>query len=125
MRFHARVPFSPIARAALSPFIAGHMENTPLTGAQKTRLRGLGQTLDAAIKIGKAGLVPTFFRQFSQLIDARELVKLRFEGADRHERADLIARIETETGVPCIGSVGHTALFFRQHPDPAKRSVDL
>lgn len=101
------------------------MENPPLTGAQKTRLRGLGQTLEPAIKVGKAGLAPTFFRQFSQLLDARELVKLRFEGADRHERADLIARIESETGVPCVGSVGHTALFFRQNPDPANRVVEL
>jgi len=101
------------------------MENIPLTGAQKTRLRGLGQTLEPAIKIGKGGLAPTFFRLFAQLIEARELIKLRFEGSDRHERADLIARIETETSVPCIGSIGHTALFFRQNPEPSKRVVKL
>ena len=101
------------------------MENTPLTGAQKTRLRGLGQTLEPAIKIGKAGLSPTFFREFARLLPARELVKLRFEGADRHERAALIAQIETETGVACVGSVGHTALFFRQNPEPKDRVVDI
>jgi RNA-binding protein len=101
------------------------MENPPLTGAQKTRLRGLGQTLDAALKIGKAGLTPALQREFARLIEARELVKVRFEGADRHERAALIAQIETDTAAPCVGSVGHTALFFRRNEDPAKRVVEV
>ncbi len=99
------------------------MENTPLTGAQKTHLRGLGQTLDPAIKVGKAGLTPTFFREFARILAARELIKLRFEGTDRHERAALVARIETETGAPCVGAVGHTALFFRQNQEPKDRVV--
>ena len=101
------------------------MENVPLTGAQKTRLRGLGQTLDAALKIGKAGLTPALQREFTRLLDSRELVKVRFEGADRHERAALISRIEAEIGAPCVGSVGHTALFFRQNPEPEKRVVTI
>ena len=101
------------------------MENPPLTGAQKTRLRGIGQTLDAAIKVGKAGLAPAFFREFSRLVESRELVKIRLESADRHERAALIERIEAETGVPCVGSVGRTALFFRPNPDPEKRVVAI
>jgi RNA-binding protein len=99
------------------------MENLPLTGAQKTKLRGLGQTLDASLKIGKASLTPALQRELARLLDARELVKIRFEGADRHERADLIAQIESTVGVPCVGSVGHTALFFRQNTDPKKRVV--
>jgi RNA-binding protein len=101
------------------------METVPLTGAQKTKLRGLGQTLDAALKIGKAGLTPALQREFARLLEARELVKIRFEGADRHERAALIAKIETDTAAPCVGAVGHTALFFRQNEDPKKRGITL
>ena len=101
------------------------METVPLTGAQKTRLRGLGQNLEAALKVGKAGLTHTLQREFARLLESRELVKLRFEGADRHERAALIARIEADCGAPCVGAVGHTALFFRQNPDPEKRIVTL
>jgi Predicted RNA-binding protein containing KH domain, possibly ribosomal protein len=101
------------------------MENLPLTGAQKTKLRGIGQTIEASLKIGKAGLTPALQREFMRLLDSRELVKIRFEGADRHERADLIAQIESALGVPCVGSVGHTALFFRQNADPEKRVVTI
>lgn len=101
------------------------MENLPLTGAQKTRLRGIGQTLEAALKVGKAGATPAFYREFARLLDAHELVKLRFEGFDRHERSDLVAKIETEAAAPCVGAVGHTALFFRQNADPEKRVVSV
>ncbi len=101
------------------------MNESPLTGAQKTRLRGLGQRLDAAIKIGRAGFARDQAVEFARLLDARELVKVRFEGSDRHERAELITRIEQEVGAPCVGSVGHTALFFRRQADPARRVIEL
>ncbi len=101
------------------------MYEFPLTGAQKTFLRGLGQTLQPALTVGKAGLTPEFFKELQRHLIARELVKLRFTGADRHERADLIARIADEGRCVSPGAVGATALFYRQQPDPEKRRITL
>lgn len=101
------------------------MENLSLTGAQKTRLRGLGQTLEATLRVGKAGFTHVQQRELSRLLDARELVKLRFEGADRHERAALITKIETDVGAACVGAVGHTALFFRRNSEPERRVIEV
>jgi RNA-binding protein len=91
-----------------------------LTGAQKTKLRGLGQTRPDAIRLGKQGLTPTFLAELNRLLDSRELVKLRFEGADRHERATLTGQIEAQAPCLCVGAVGHTALFWRAGPDGSK-----
>ncbi len=96
-----------------------------LTGAQKTFLRGLGQTMEPALKVGKAGLTREFFLELQRQLNADELVKLRFLGADRHERAAMIAQIVDEGRCVCPGSVGATALFFRQQADPEKRSIEL
>ena len=101
------------------------MYDLPLTGAQKSRLRGLGQTLEPALKLGQAGLTPAFFTELQHLLRARELVKLRFLGLDRHERAALCEQIADEGRCLCLGAVGHTALFYRQHPDPKERSIAL
>lgn len=101
------------------------MYEFPLTGAQKTRLRGLGQTLEPALKLGKAGLTPEFFRELQRHLNRDELVKLRFLGADRDERAALIARIADEGRCVCAGAVGATALFYRQQADPEKRRIAL
>jgi len=50
---------------------------------------------------------------------------LRFLGVDRAERAALCAQLAAEAGCACVGSVGHTALFYLRNPDPALRQVVL
>jgi RNA-binding protein len=52
-------------------------------------------------------------------------VKLRFLGVDRDERAALCERIADEGRCVLVGAVGHTALFYRQHPEPAERTIQL
>lgn len=101
------------------------MYEFPLTGAQKTFLRGIGQTLEPALKVGKGGLTPEFFKELQNHLNTRELVKVRFLGADRHERAELLARLADEGRCVVAGAVGATALLYRQNPDPARRGIDL
>ncbi|MEY2880912.1 MAG: hypothetical protein RLZZ15_3292 [Verrucomicrobiota bacterium] len=101
------------------------MYDFPLTGAQKSLLRGLGQKLDASLKLGKGGLTPAFFGELQHALKAHELVKLRFLGVERDARAALCAQIADEGRCVCVGAVGHTALFFRQNPDPKARRVAL
>lgn len=101
------------------------MYEFPLTGAQKSHLRGLGQKLEPGLKIGRGGLTPEFFAELQKLLRAQELVKLRFLGAERDERAALCEQIADEGRCVFVSSVGHTALFFRQSPDPQARHIKL
>lgn len=101
------------------------MYDFPLTGAQKSYLRGLGQKLDATLKLGKGGLTPAFLLELQHGLRAHELVKLRFLGVERGEREVLCQKIADEGRCVFVGAVGHTALFYRQHPEPAERSVEL
>jgi RNA-binding protein len=101
------------------------MEKLILTGSQKSRLRGLGQQMEASLKLGKAGLIPAFFQELQSQLQARELVKLRFLGFDRDERASFCEQIASEGRCECVGAVGHTALFFRANPDIALRRITL
>lgn len=101
------------------------MYEFPLTGAQKSYLRGLGQNLEPTLKLGRGGLTPGFLNELQKLLRAHELVKLRFLGADRDERAALCTQIAAEGRCVCVGAVGHTALFYRQHPEPEERTIQL
>jgi RNA-binding protein len=101
------------------------MYEFPLTGAQKSFLRGLGQKLEPALKLGKGGLTPAFYAELQKQLRANELVKLRFLGAEREERAVICTQIADEGRCVFIGAVGHTALFYRRNPEPAERSIDL
>lgn len=101
------------------------MYEFPLTGAQKTYLRSLGQRLEPSLKVGKSGITPEFFKELQRCLNASELVKLRFLGADRDERATLCEAVADQGRCVCVGAVGHTALFFRQQPDPSRRQIAL
>lgn len=101
------------------------MYEFPLSGAQKRFLRGLGQNLEPALKLGKGGLAPEFLKELQKQLRAHELVKLRFLGAERDERAELCDQIADEGRCVCVGAVGHTALFYRQNPEPKERTITL
>lgn len=101
------------------------MYEFPLTGAQRSFLRGRGQTLQPSLKVGRAGPTPELLAELQRLLRAHELVKLRFLGVEREERAGLCARIADEGRCICVGAVGHTALFYRQHPEAARRTINL
>jgi RNA-binding protein len=83
----------------------------------------MGQLMDASLIIGQAGIKPAVLTELNRQLEMNELVKLRFAGADRHQRADLSTQLAA--GVPClhVGSVGATALFYRPHPEEAKRKI--
>ena len=101
------------------------MYDFPLTGAQKSHLRGLGQRLEPTLKVGREGATPELLAELQKLLRAHELVKLRFLGADRDQRAALCEQLADEGRCVCVGAVGHTALFYRQHPEPKERTVKL
>ena len=44
------------------------MYDFSLTGSQKTYLRGLGQRLEPAIKVGRAGATPTFLKELQRVL---------------------------------------------------------
>ncbi len=88
-----------------------------LTGAEKTKLRGRGQTLPDGVWLGKDGATPAFFTELNRQFVSHDLVKLRFTGGqDRHERAALCDHIAVAAACLWVGAVGHTALFWRPLP---------
>lgn len=88
-----------------------------LSGAEKTALRGRGQILSDGAWLGKDGVTPALLAELNRQIQNHELVKLRFTGGqDRHERAALCEQIAAAAPCLCLGTVGHTALFWRPRP---------
>jgi RNA-binding protein len=91
-----------------------------LTGAQKTQLRGLGQRLSDSLRIGRQGPTPALIAELNRQLALRELVKVRFEVADRDERAALCENMAATAACLCVGAVGRTALFWRPGPEGSK-----
>jgi len=95
-----------------------------LTSAQKSKLRSLGQKLDPIIFIGKEGVTPKVLKELNRVLDMKELVKLKFAG-QKDKKKDLAPEIAKQAECIFVGSLGNTALYYRQQSDLTKRSVDL
>jgi len=107
------------ARPAMSCLYV--MPQPPLTGAHKTRLRGLGQTLPDTLHVGREGASASVTTQLDHELTRRELVKVRLTGGqDRPGRAALHEALAAATHSVCVGAVGHTALFWRPGNEGSK-----
>jgi len=94
-----------------------------LTGKQKKRLRGLGQILDALLTVGKEGITDPVVSSISDLLDKRELIKVRLTGPSGEARKEVGPALAEATGAECIAVVGRTVLLYRANSElkPSKR----
>lgn len=96
-----------------------------LNNAQKRYLRGLGNRLKPMVHIGKSGLTESLYVAINEALDDHELIKVRFLEYEREEKKQLIEEISSALDIPAVGSIGHTALFYKPQKDPSERKISL
>jgi RNA-binding protein len=94
------------------------MDSPPLTSAEKKKLRGMAQRLKPILHIGKFGLTESVLAEIETALTKNGLIKLRFE-SDREGIQSLCKEILDRTESELVGSVGKTAVFFRDMPEEA------
>jgi len=95
-----------------------------MTQSEKAWLRGRGQLLEPTVWLGHQGASAEFIAELNRSLDRAELVKIKFTDL-KDQRKELAPQIATASNSHLVGVVGHTALFFRQQADPAKRHYNL
>ena len=95
-----------------------------LEGFQKKYLRGVAHSLKPLIYIGQKGMNDAVARAVKDALLQHELIKVKFNEFKEKENKQKISRtIEKMTDSQMVGLIGHTAIFYRQHPDPEKRNI--
>ncbi len=95
-----------------------------LTGKQRKYLRGLAHGLSPVVLIGVKGLADEEIRAVEEALCAHELIKVRFLD-HKDEKKELAGAIAEATGSAVAGIIGHIAILYRPHPDPARRRIVL
>ena len=97
-----------------------------LTGKQRRRLRGIGQTLKATCILGKAGLTAGLVDNISRELARHELVKVRMPADPPKQRRQTAEAIAKSTKSECVAMLGRTALLYRPNADlPTGERIDL
>ncbi len=95
-----------------------------MKGSQRQYLRGLAHSLRPAVQVGRGGLTEPVATEVDRALTAHELVKVQI-AAERDERRQIAEAVAAKLGCEWVGGVGRMAIFYRQHPDPERRSVVL
>ena len=97
-----------------------------LNGYQRKYLRGIAHGLKPVVFIGQKGLTAEVLLSAETALDYHELIKVKFnEFKEKDRKAEIVDRLEKETGCERVGIIGHTAILYRQQKDPEKRKISL
>ncbi len=94
-----------------------------LDSATRSALSSLAKDA-VTLHLGKGGPSEALAVQLESLLDAHELVKLRFIDFKDEKRA-ISESLAERCSCELVRVLGHTAIFFRRNPDPDKRKVLL
>ena len=98
-----------------------------LTSRQRAQLRGLANTLDTILQIGKDGIGENLVKQANDALEARELIKGKVLDNnieyDARAAAEELARATRSEVVQVIGS--KFVLYRESHSKPKEKRIQL
>ena len=95
-----------------------------MTGKQRAKLRGMANTIETILYIGKEGITDNTIRECYDALEARELIKgCVQQGAPLSAREALTVLCE-KTGAEPIQQIGRRFVMFRQSRDNPRIEID-
>lgn len=96
-----------------------------LTSKQRAQLRGIANSIDTIVIIGKDGITDNLVKQANDALEAREIIKCRvLESAmlTAREACEELSRLTRSEPVQVIGT---KFVLYRQHYDKSRRKIEL
>ena len=95
-----------------------------LSSSQRSYLRSQAHHLEPVVLIGKNGITDGTIESIDRVLEARELIKIKFREF-KDEKLSLSEEITELTNSQVVGVIGHTVIIFRQNPDSDKRQIHI
>lgn len=91
-----------------------------MTGKQRAYLRGLANSLDTILIVGKGGISDNVVKQTDEALLARELVKGRVLEASLLTAREACEALAEATGAEGVQVIGSRFVLYRPNPDAPK-----
>ena len=95
-----------------------------LSSSQRIYLRSQAHHIEPVVLIGKHGITDGTIESIDRVLEARELIKIKFREF-KDEKLSLSEKITELTNSQIVGVIGHTVIIFRQNPDSDKRQINI
>jgi len=85
-----------------------------LTGKQKSYLRSLAMVMDPIFQVGKGGINDNLIKQLDDVLEVRELIKVRLLPNSEGSAKEVAAEIAQATQSDLVQVIGKNMVFFRR-----------
>lgn len=86
----------------------------PLTGRQKSHLRGLGHHLHPVVMVGREGASGPVVEKVGTELEHHELIKVRIGDGCLETAAEIGAALAAATRSDLVQTIGHICLLYRR-----------
>ena len=96
-----------------------------LTSKQPAQLRGIANSIDTIVHIGKDGITENLVKQADDALEAREIIKCKVQENSlltAREACEELSRLTRSEQVQVIGT---KFVLYRQQHDKSKRKIQL
>ncbi|ADL12115.1 ribosome assembly RNA-binding protein YhbY [Acetohalobium arabaticum] len=85
-----------------------------LTGKQRSYLRKQGNQLNPVVQIGKKGITPDLLKQVEEVLEAKELIKIRALNNSLYTAREMAEELAEECNAEIVQVIGNVCLIYRQ-----------
>ena len=98
-----------------------------LTSKQRAQLRGLANTLDTIVQVGKDGLTDNLVKQTDEALEARELIKCRvLDNNLEYDARSAAGELAKATRSEVVQVIGTKFVLYREtHARPKDKRIQL
>lgn len=84
-----------------------------ITSKQRAFLKSLAHSLEPIVRVGRARISPEVVAETLRSLEAHELIKVRVDADEGHDRKALASELAKESGAELVGTVGKIAILYR------------
>lgn len=88
-----------------------------ITSKQRSFLRGLAQTTDTTVYIGKYGLTENVVREIDIGLEHRELVKVKLQEGAELDPKEVAGQMAEKLGAEFVQAIGRKFILYRESKD--------
>ena len=88
-----------------------------LTSKQRQFLKGLAHPLSPIVRVGKGGVTDSVVAETRKSLDSHELIKVRIEVEDSHERKAAAEQLAQATDAHLAATIGKIAVLYREREE--------
>ena len=96
-----------------------------LTSKQRAQLRGLANSLDTILHVGKDGINDNLVKQANDALEAREIIKCKVLENSLLTAREACRELAGRTRSEEVQVIGAKFVLYRQHYDKSRRKIEL